>query len=333
MTSQVFLEKANKIHNSKYTYNVPDVINKQSKIEIICPIHGNFFQSENIHLRNHGCPKCGIESRIKKQKKWTSESFISYVSKLLPDIDFSLAKFESFDKNLICKCSIHGIFLKPPAKLLKKKGCNYCSGAFLTRYSKTNISKVLCVGSKISKQKWIDRFNLKHQNKYDYSLLPEKFLAKDKVNIVCPIHGKYEQIVQNHKKAGCHQCAKISISQKNKKNSNRGWTYTNWENAAKQSKYFDSFKVYIIKCYNENETFYKVGKTFMTIKKRFKSKINMPYKFEIIKIFESKTEAKKISMLEHQILSLNKNDKYVPKIYFKGINECFKSMLTFFVAE
>jgi hypothetical protein len=52
---------------------------------------------------------------------------------------------------------------------------------------------------------------------------------------------------------------------------NIGWSYTQWKEAADQSKNFDSFKVYIIKCWNENEEFYKIGKTFLTINQRFKT--------------------------------------------------------------
>ena len=57
-----------------------------------------------------------------------------------------------------------------------------------------------------------DEFRLrsmkKHDNKYDYSLLPEKFLSNDKIIIICPIHGKFEQLSSNHLKGcGCKMCA------------------------------------------------------------------------------------------------------------------------------
>ena len=34
-----------------------------------------------------------------------------------------------------------------------------------------------------------------------------------------------------------------------------GWNYTTWIRKAKTSKHFDSFKVYILRCWNENEEF------------------------------------------------------------------------------
>ena len=45
--------------------------------------------------------------------------------------------------------------------------------------------------------------------------------------------------------------------------------YSDWTNAAINSKSFESFKVYIIRCYNDNEEFIKIGRTFSKLKKRF----------------------------------------------------------------
>lgn len=99
---------------------------------------------------------------------------------------------------------------------------------------------------------------------------------------------------------------------------------TNWKKAALKSKNFDSFKVYIIKCYNENEKFYKIGRTFCTIKKRFQGKICMPYNYEIIKVFENNAE--EMYKLENKLKKSNKKNKYVPKIIFKGMQECFEQL-------
>lgn len=59
ITFEKFLERANQIHDSKYTY-IKDIINSHSKIEINCPKHGVFIQNVYDHLNGHGCPKCGF---------------------------------------------------------------------------------------------------------------------------------------------------------------------------------------------------------------------------------------------------------------------------------
>ena len=46
-----------------------------------------------------------------------------------------------------------------------------------------------------------------------------------------------------------------------------------------KSKKFEDFKVYIIKCWNEEEEFYKIGKTYRKISRRFLkgNSIALPY--------------------------------------------------------
>jgi hypothetical protein len=41
----------------KYDYSKVKYVNIYSKVIIICPIHGEFKQTPDIHLRGGGCPK------------------------------------------------------------------------------------------------------------------------------------------------------------------------------------------------------------------------------------------------------------------------------------
>jgi len=69
-THEDFVKEANKIHINKYKY--PEkYINNNTKIKIICPIHGVFEQTPaNHNHRGDGCPKCGIiKSRLKLLKR------------------------------------------------------------------------------------------------------------------------------------------------------------------------------------------------------------------------------------------------------------------------
>ena len=47
-----------KNHGDTYDYSKFIYVNAHSKGEIICPIHGSFFQSYNNHKKGVGCPKC-----------------------------------------------------------------------------------------------------------------------------------------------------------------------------------------------------------------------------------------------------------------------------------
>lgn len=54
-----FIERANKIHNNKYDYSKVEYINSTTKVEIICPKHGSFFQKPTDHIHSKaGCPIC-----------------------------------------------------------------------------------------------------------------------------------------------------------------------------------------------------------------------------------------------------------------------------------
>ncbi len=58
LTKEKFIYKSNIIHNNKYNYLKVDYINYDTPVIITCPIHGDFKQTPNHHLRGQGCPKC-----------------------------------------------------------------------------------------------------------------------------------------------------------------------------------------------------------------------------------------------------------------------------------
>ncbi len=56
--TECFIERANIVHNNKFDYSNSTYISAHSKISIICPIHGEFFQVAYSHLKGHGCKAC-----------------------------------------------------------------------------------------------------------------------------------------------------------------------------------------------------------------------------------------------------------------------------------
>ena len=99
------------------------------------------------------------------------------------------------------------------------------------------------------------------------------------------------------------------------------WKYSEWVEAGNTSSKFDSFKVYVIRCYDENESFIKVGKTFQTTEARFQLEGAMPYKYEII--YEIVSNGYNVCKLEEKIKKELKQYSYRPKIMFNGYYECF----------
>ena len=52
------IERFREIHGDKYDYSKMDYINTRTKICIICPEHGEFWQTPQKHMSGQGCPKC-----------------------------------------------------------------------------------------------------------------------------------------------------------------------------------------------------------------------------------------------------------------------------------
>lgn len=62
-------------------------------------------------------------------------------------------------------------------------------------------------------EKFIDKSNIIHSNKYDYSLVDYKN-SLTRVKIICPVHGVFEQVPADHaRKSGCKLCTKKMITQ------------------------------------------------------------------------------------------------------------------------
>lgn len=82
-TTEQFVREANEIHHDKYDYSKAEYTNSKTKVCIICPEHGEFWQEANSHLKGSGCPKCCSnfkltkETFIKRQEKFIEINMIT----------------------------------------------------------------------------------------------------------------------------------------------------------------------------------------------------------------------------------------------------------------
>jgi hypothetical protein len=107
--------------------------------------------------------------------------------------DYSLTEYIAYNKKIKIICNLHGVFEQTPERHINRKyGCPNCS---------TN--------KKITQEEFIEKANLIHNNKYDYSLCNYKN-SKTKISIICKEHGVFEQIASSHthQKTGCPVCSK-----------------------------------------------------------------------------------------------------------------------------
>ena len=196
LTSINWIEKAIKIHGTKYDYSKVNYKHSQEKVIIICPEHGEFEQLPNNHLKNRGCIKCGLKSQS-KIKTSNTEEWIKKANKIHNNLyDYSKVDYKHSEKNIIIICLEHGEFEQLPSNHLSNHGCKKCALEYSTKLQ-----------VKTTKQ-FINECNIIHKNKYDYSKVVYKN-AKEKVIIICPEHGEFEQLPLNHfnKSSMCPSCS------------------------------------------------------------------------------------------------------------------------------
>ena len=189
-----FIKNAKKVHGNKYDYSLVEYNSSKSKVKIICPVHGEFEQTPNAHLRNGGCAKCGKQSMADKQSL-TTETFIQKAIKVHGHkYIYDCVDYVSSRDNVVIKCPIHGEFSKLPAMHLLGQGCTTC--AIEQRY----------FNLRLTNDEFIRKSSEIHNNKYDYSLTKYEKMST-KVKIICPIHGEFEQVAGYHVHgAGCQVC-------------------------------------------------------------------------------------------------------------------------------
>jgi len=124
-----FFRDASIAHGTYYNYSKVEYNGCDQKIEIICPIHGSFFQTPNSHLSQKcGCPKCGKEKST-ELKKYTTREFIMHAIEIHGEkYDYSKSMYGKDNKeNVEIICKKHGVFLRTPnAHLSDKQGCPKC---------------------------------------------------------------------------------------------------------------------------------------------------------------------------------------------------------------
>ena len=193
LTTEEFIKKAREMHGDRYDYSKVEYVSYRSKVCIICPKHGEFWQRPDIHLQGKGCPKCGRE-RIAASSSKSSEQFLQDAKKVHGNkYDYSKAKYVDWQTKVVIICPVHGEFTQFPSSHLQGNGCPKCG--------KDRTSLRLTNESFIKKAKTV------HGNRYDYSKV-EYVGNKDKVCIICREHGEFWQEARMHLSGcGCPICA------------------------------------------------------------------------------------------------------------------------------
>lgn len=221
---------------------------------------------------------------IKNIEKWVSEN-TNY--KLLSK------EYNGSSEYLEFECPEHGIFKMWWSNIQYGKRCGSCYAEVRDLDDFIRVS------------------NIVHKNKYDYSKSVYK-TSKSLTKIICPTHGEFEQIPDVHLSGSeCPRCGHLKVLKA--------------KSLMKKKKDSDKLGyVYVIKCWNKDESFYKIGVS-VNCSKRFYGKGNMPYNFKILKTI--KFEYHKAIMVEMNLHKKYSKNRYIPKIKFGGyLNECYSNL-------
>lgn len=287
LTTEEFIQRSSSIHKNKFDYSKTFYKNGKEKVTITCPIHGDFEQLPESHLRGIGCNKCAhlkLASARRSPKDKLLDSFKLHHNDKYNYPNFT---FKTIADKIKIICPYHGEFLQTIAIHKNGGGCPECSNV-----------------KPHTTQSFVEKVSKIHNNKYDYSLV-NYINNNTKVLIICPHHGVFEQIPRGHLKYGCPKCHL------------RGYSKDKWINIANKNK---NSLLYIIRCYDCNEEFIKIGITTKSINYRFKSK-ELPYNYEPIIEFSRTPEM--VWDFEKELHKRCKLFKYKPLKSFAGETECF----------
>ena len=187
LKQEEFIKKANIHYNNKYDYSKVDYVNSQTKVCIICPEHGEFWQTPNQHLSKSGggCPKCKSKFPI-----FCKDDFIRESSKIHNNkYDYSKVDYVNSQTKVCIICPEHGEFWQTPYDhIWAKNDCPLCAKENVIKKQTKSLSDFIIQARQI------------HGYKYDYSKVEYKSNKKKVCIIDIESGNEFWQTPLNHLK-------------------------------------------------------------------------------------------------------------------------------------
>ena len=277
------------------------------KVKVLCKEHNEVFESNFFYLlKRKSC--CDV---TRYEMVGESQKIDSYVYKtLILEVHGETYEYPEYPEGLVglydkinILCKEHGVFSQTfHHHATRRQGCPEC--AKVTR----GVSKT---------ENWLTHAVKKIEDTlaYDemYTLMSNSNVknSKDHFLFSCVKHGGFGKTYGNFMQG--QRCPECNIFE--------GWGKSAYIDRA--NAFYDGMSnIYLIRVYNDLESFYKVGITFHhDLRKRF-TKFEMPYKYEKLQLL--KYGVKEIIDFETYVHKANKPYHYSPNIKFGGsVRECF----------
>lgn len=203
-TVDEWVEQANILHGSKYTYltNEWGVNFNKVKVAIKCPVHGVFHQLINDHVNKKcGCIKCSMKVVGLNNRKDSDYYLAKFIEKHGDKYTYDTSQWGVIKNNKtkveVC-CRNHGVFKISVNNHLNGAGCQACG--LENRTKKRTYSK----------NDWLRVFNEAHGDEYDYDNVNWGSVRNmnSKVQVRCAEHGLFETSLNQHQRGhGCPSCS------------------------------------------------------------------------------------------------------------------------------
>jgi hypothetical protein len=195
LTTKEFIDRSKLLHKNKYSYDKSQYVNSKTKIQITCPLHGDFLQVPSSHLSGMGCDKCARDLQA-KGRRLTQVEFIKRIKEIFGEkYNFSNTKYTIRNGDVTYICPNHGEVTTKASYLLEGNGCGKCAGK-----NKTT-------------EEIIELIKNVQGDSYDYSKV--KFVNNQTpIILICPVHGEFEIKINNilFQSSGCGKCAGKGLS-------------------------------------------------------------------------------------------------------------------------
>lgn len=111
------------------------------------------------------------------------------------------------EDKVIITCPVHGDFIQQAGSHKQGCGCPKCA------------NEASSIKFRLQVKDYIEQCIKVHNNQYDYSKVHQFSNLRDKITIICPLHGKFRQKAYHHKDGhGCPKCKDAVLSELNSSN-------------------------------------------------------------------------------------------------------------------
>lgn len=195
LTSEAFIARSTVSHGNRYDYSRVQYRTTMQPVEIVCPVHGAFWQRPNHHMDGHGCPACKADITSSRCRDDTA-AFIAKARVVHGDIyDYSHVTYAKSSTKIEIHCTVHGAFWQTPnSHLGRAAGCPKCAGKGM------------------STADFVGKARAVHGDTFGYQDADYRGI-KAGITITCPKHGNIQQPAESHLAGnGCHLCWSESTS-------------------------------------------------------------------------------------------------------------------------